>query len=369
MGIFDKVDCGDCCGETCDNFGKAFKTCFGAIWLVFSSMFRCCGKGLSSCWRNWGCCDVDFYCCYKWRKCLDDSCWHCGCCPTCCTKRDIDDYFDNPAYRKNDSESGFSDFDNHSGINPEALNKRAVVASYAYDRDVDDFNDKEDADNNAMRISSLLLSQFEYKRNHIRILDDWSISTEETTMHIFNEAMEHTKKGDALFLYLSGIGLSSYTSDNSEVDGQKEAFKDPTGQIITDVLVADILKKAPEGSKIFLVFDFDMSGTMANLPFTYNSKGFTVNNDNEDDFKAEIVCISACSDTGRALDGKNEYGAVGVLTETICQIMETDDYKYSRMTWQDLLGKINEVYQNLKIPTEIQLSMNSKASLISNAFF
>lgn len=86
------------------------------------------------------------------------------------------------------------------------------------------------------------------------------------------------KEGDSLFFHYSGHGAQVKDTDPSdEIDGMDEAIVpldyDKAGMILDDVIYDRFVKGLPAGVRLTAIMDCCHSGSIFDLPFTYNIDG------------------------------------------------------------------------------------------------
>jgi hypothetical protein len=90
--------------------------------------------------------------------------------------------------------------------------------------------------------------------------------------------MKGAQGGDSFYVHFSGHGVSLPCYDegpNKEPDGMDEAYAptdfDQNGFIRDDVLFASLIAPLPEGARIVITVDTCHSGSMLDLPFTFEA--------------------------------------------------------------------------------------------------
>jgi len=85
--------------------------------------------------------------------------------------------------------------------------------------------------------------------------------------------VKDAKPGDSLFFHFSGHGTKVKDKNGDEVDGFDEAILPcdyrSKGQIIDDNIYIYLVKPLPRGCRLTATFDCCHSGTMMDLPYTY----------------------------------------------------------------------------------------------------
>lgn len=128
--------------------------------------------------------------------------------------------------------------------------------------------------NDINNIKSLLITQFGFNLNNIRLVTDNDIlPTRSNIESAIQWLLQDLKKGDLLYLHYSGHG--SFISDLSkdESDGRDEVIVpldyEKSGFITDDWLLTNLVLKVPSGVSLWAVTDCCHSGTLLDLKFNY----------------------------------------------------------------------------------------------------
>jgi len=134
--------------------------------------------------------------------------------------------------------------------------------------------------NDVKNVSALFCQRFGFQ-NCLYLTDDQQDSTKKPTYDNIINAMrwltQDAKPGDSLFLHYSGHGGTAKDSENDEIDGFDETILpldyQQKGQICDDVIYENLVKPLPQGCRLTAIFDSCHSGTVMDLPYTYQCDG------------------------------------------------------------------------------------------------
>ena len=149
-----------------------------------------------------------------------------------------------------------------------------------------------------------------------------------------------------LVVLLSGHGYSVADRNGDEVDGADEAVH-INGQVLDDDIYNNIVTKMKCDG--LLLSDTCHSGTMFDLPFVYNNgtKQFTKQTKRNDNFKARVISLSACSDQQLSMcDVGDNTGFGGSLTTAVLNI---DGVLGDLLKRGDLIGVYNKIQTRLQM--------------------
>jgi hypothetical protein len=89
--------------------------------------------------------------------------------------------------------------------------------------------------------------------------------------------VQGAQPNDSLFFHYSGHGGTAKDSQNDEIDGFDETILPldyaKNGQIIDDVIYENLVQPLPKGCRLTAIFDSCHSGTVLDLPYTYQCDG------------------------------------------------------------------------------------------------
>jgi hypothetical protein len=178
---------------------------------------------------------------------------------------------------------------------------------------------------------------------------------------IVKQSLETTlrslRSGDIFFLYYSGHGLQIPDLNGDEIDGKDEAIYIDEKTIISDDQLSLLLQIPVSGVKIFLMFDCCHSGTIMDLPLSWENRLFKTTS--RKFFRADMVCFSGCADNKVAY----ETSVGGFLTTSFIKTLQSWRSSGTR-PWIDLFNKVSTELS--KVSNKIQvckLSINRQTVL------
>jgi len=132
--------------------------------------------------------------------------------------------------------------------------------------------------NDVKNISQLMANKFGVTQAVILTDDQQDDSKKPTYDNIINAMRwlsKDAKPGDSLFFHYSGHGGTARDKDEDEVDGFDESILPcdytTNGQIIDDVIYENLVQPLPAGCRLTALFDSCHSGTIMDLPYTYQT--------------------------------------------------------------------------------------------------
>jgi len=132
--------------------------------------------------------------------------------------------------------------------------------------------------NDVKNISSLIAQKFGFT-SAVILTDDQSDPKKRPTYDNIINAMDwlvqDAKPGDSLFFHYSGHGGTARDKENDEIDGFDETILpcdyETSGQILDDDINLHLVQPLPKGCRLTALFDSCHSGTIMDLPYTYQS--------------------------------------------------------------------------------------------------
>jgi len=176
------------------------------------------------------------------------------------------------------------------------------------------------------------------------------------------------KSGDTLFLHYSGHGVKSVSLEQEECIYPADAIN---GQIKNYFCVNDIstiLSKLDTNANLFVLSD--SCNSKAIVDFTYivkntndkNNFNLSVKNSQTYPESAQMVCLTATSDEGKAYDVIDKDGkAYGILTNAFCELVKTYIENSKPPYYLDILSDIS--ISTLKYKQTPMLSFSKQACL------
>jgi len=278
--------------------------------------------------------------------------------------------------------------------------------------------------NDVKNVSELVCEKYGFK-NCLYLTDENPDPTRKPTYENIINGMRWlvngAKSGDSLFFHYSGHGGTAKDSgaESDELDGFDETILPVdyarAGQIVDDVIYANLVEPLPEGCRLTAVFDSCHSGTVMDLPYTYQcdgnvevidndmrkdifkkalevigdvlngntesltaaitgifdgsiSFGTTNNNINQEEVikkrkhDAEIIQFSGCKDNQTSADATINNVATGAMSYALISVLN----KNEELTYTELLTQIRQIMKEKRFTQIPQLStshpmnMNSK---------
>ncbi|ORX46394.1 peptidase C14 [Piromyces finnis] len=274
--------------------------------------------------------------------------------------------------------------------------------------------------NDVKNVSELVCQRFGFK-NCLYLTDENPNSIMRPTYKNIVNGMKWlvrgAKSGDSLFFHYSGHGGTSTDSESDEIDGFDETILpvdyEYSGQMTDDVIYRHLVEPLPEGCRLTAIFDSCHSGTVMDLPYTYQcdgqievisnstrksifSQAFNLVNDvvsgnnsnvitsilgmistsatatdsnvtNEQVVEkrkhlAEVIQFSGCKDDQTSADAKINNQSTGAMSYAFITAMN----KNSEYSYADLLKEIRSIMKTkgfTQIPqlsTSHPMNMNSK---------
>ncbi|ORX46391.1 hypothetical protein BCR36DRAFT_585208 [Piromyces finnis] len=134
--------------------------------------------------------------------------------------------------------------------------------------------------NDVKNVSQLVCQRFGFQ-NCLYLTDEQQDSSKKPTYNNIIEGMkwlvQGAKSGDSLFFHYSGHGGTAKDGDGDEVDGYDETIipldYESAGQITDDIIYENLVTPLPQGCRLTAIFDSCHSGTVLDLPYTYQCDG------------------------------------------------------------------------------------------------
>ncbi|CAE6415667.1 unnamed protein product [Rhizoctonia solani] len=221
--------------------------------------------------------------------------------------------------------------------------------------------------NDVFNIKRFLIDHFQYDESDIRVLTDDQSShgeigeakpTGQNIVDYIRWLVNDAEADDSLFFFYSGHGGNMKDTDGDEHDGMDECIC-PTdystaGVLLDDFLYDIMVKPLPEGAGLTALFDSCHSGSVLDLPWTYETGGtIKAPEDLEPDAQAEalgteghkkrykwspadVVSLSGCRDNQYSADA--QFGGLpsGALSYAFIRAF----HKFPELTYDQLLRAI-----------------------------
>lgn len=270
-------------------------------------------------------------------------------------------------------------------VAPRIVNKKAVCIGINYTNTA---NELKGCINDARCLKSMLMGQYVYKDENVRMLLDTQGFLYPTRANIISAIrwlLADAKAGDSLFFSYSGHGTHVKDTNKDEADGQDEAMYCLDGLILDDFINSELLAKVPEGVRLTCLFDCCHSGTIGDLQYCYRYtpknklNQFTMTMENVPAVKGDIVLYSGCLDPQTAADSnfngkwvKGEDGKTklvwgegnGAFTWYFIQALKVRKYNVS---CADVLRDVVALLSRNKFTQETQFTC-SRPDMIAKPF-
>jgi hypothetical protein len=192
--------------------------------------------------------------------------------------------------------------------------------------------------NDVKNISRLVCQQFGF-RNCLFLTDDQADPNLLPTYHNIIEAMKWlvpgAQPGDSLFFHYSGHGGTATDEDGDELDGFDETILPvdykTSGQILDDEIYDNLVSPLPQGCRLTAIFDSCHSGTILDLPYTYQCDGEVEVIEN--DMKKELF--------KKAIDIVDGFisGNENTITNTILSIFDGSLFHTDKISNEEVVKK------------------------------
>ena len=198
--------------------------------------------------------------------------------------------------------------------------------------------------NDCLLILDMLITNFGYNQADIMFLRDDIYPTysplfpsKPNILNALTNLVDLTNKVDVEQVFFSNSSHGTNTIDRSrdETDGYDECVVPAdyftNGSLITDDELNTILKNISPNTKCFFIFDCCMSGTILDLPYSYNYNNNMFiekveNTSNSLSNKSDIICLSGCRDNEYALDVSQNGRANGAMTLAIYTVLQQQQW-------------------------------------------
>lgn len=214
--------------------------------------------------------------------------------------------------------------------------------------------------NDVYILRDLLVSQYKYKTEDIKILTDQQ-ATRENILREFTSLVQNAKSGDSIFFSFSGHGAYMKDTNNEEADGQDELIVSVDCYAITDDELKMILDTHLNAEvNMFTLFDNCYSGTILDLKYSFDNNTTTIINESYRETKGNVILLSGCRDNQVSLDGFINNSFNGILSSAFVFILRNNP----SLTWNELLTKMRELLVANHLTQVPQISSgNNKMSM------
>lgn len=214
--------------------------------------------------------------------------------------------------------------------------------------------------------------------NNIKILKDRNNRDKKSypyANNIVNELNNICKNNNShIYVHYAGHGIGIIDNNGDENDGKDECLVplDYHKTLISDDVIASILRKLDKSSTLHIAFDCCHSGSICDLPYNFIPNGNKIVKTYEKDCTKEIyknsgkiIMISGCLDsqTSKEISWKKSEGAfTGSLRRYLMSTKNNNCY--------DMLLELNRTIkqkgvrnQNIKISTNFDISIDDLKKL------
>lgn len=239
--------------------------------------------------------------------------------------------------------------------------------------------------NDVKLFQQLLEEKYQYNKSNIILLSDETKShTQPTTQNILKTLKDTVEKCKSqnikkIVFYYSGHGTQQRSKDKDELDGQDECMVSCdflTNGLITDDVLHDVFwTKIPQHVQVIGVFDCCNSGTLFDLPFTYESstkvvsstlrKQDTITNNNT----PLIMTLSGCLDAQTSASAYNLERNIqweGAMSFCLRQVLLK--YNYQPISLSLLIEEIRTCLKKYKFTQVPQLAFSKQLNPVDNLF-
>jgi len=178
----------------------------------------------------------------------------------------------------------------------------------------------------SQNIIKLLIDNYNYKKENIYILTDYTIlkPTFQNIINLFNKIIHIIKPYDTLFFYFSGHGIyNALVTYNLKL-------------LFNFDIKNTLINKLPKNTKLFGLIDSCHSENEFNLPYIYSSNKWSLNNYNKPE--ATVCMLSACKKNQVTNELVfNNLQHEGLITHLFINILRNN----IDISWYELIKQIN----------------------------
>ncbi len=190
--------------------------------------------------------------------------------------------------------------------------------------------------NDAYSIRDCLFTYFGYKSQDVVLLTDHTVEkpTRATILQSLKRMLETPQLTHFVFAF-SGHGTGIPDKDGDDSDGQDEAMVALDGQLIIDDELNALFSRLSPKAQATCIIDCCHSGTMLDLPFTYDPKLRVFQRTEKPRLDTpNVIEISGCRDSETAA----EMHGQGALTSAFCTLLKE---KCAQLQVRDLIDSLN----------------------------
>ncbi|KAK0207233.1 caspase domain-containing protein [Armillaria fumosa] len=186
---------------------------------------------------------------------------------------------------------------------------------------------------------SHFLKENGYEADDITVLTDETVKkpTRSNILDALSRLFKGARPNDSLFLHYSGHGDQIPDTNGDEVDEKDERIEGCDSLHIIDDDIHEMLRSLPSGCRLTALFDNCHSGTILDLPYTYNCIGQCYGTTQGLDIFADVICWSGAKDNQKGRDTSEG----GVMTNAFI-----DALKYKpKQSYKELLHSIRTIVE------------------------
>jgi len=223
--------------------------------------------------------------------------------------------------------------------------------------------------NDCINTKKFLLEKCGFKESEIlMIVDDGTTTQKPTKKNIENGLNLLVQKALAgcEFLWFSYSGHGSHQRDTNgdETDGSDELLcpvdYNTSGFIVDDYIYNNLVSKLPQSTTLVSIMDCCHSGTIFDLPYTYDTK---LSDANKNKPKATVISISGCKDDQTSADAFIDRKSQGAMTWSLLTALQNSNYS---IKIEDLIKQMRTLLA--KEYTQYPLLGMSSTSLLDSWF-
>ncbi|PBK95133.1 hypothetical protein ARMGADRAFT_787474 [Armillaria gallica] len=183
------------------------------------------------------------------------------------------------------------------------------------------------------------LTQNDFKADDITMLTDETVKkpTRSNILDALSQLFEGAQANDSLFLHYSGHGSQIPDTNGDEVDGRDESIESCDSLVIIDDDIHEMLRSLPSGCQLTALFDSCHSGTILDLPYTYNCIGQCYGTTPGLDISADVICWSGAKDNQKGSDTPKG----GVMTRAFIDAFQNKP----KQSYKELLHSIRTIVE------------------------
>lgn len=231
--------------------------------------------------------------------------------------------------------------------------------------------------NDVDSMHEILVKTFGFLEENITILkdsrDDWDhkladCPTRANVLAALNKLVAESASGDTLFVHYSGHGSHTKDKNGDEKDGEDEMICTvDDSEILDDELNEILVKKLPEGVKLRCLFDSCHSGSVLDLPFSWNFLDrVRIENDSQSGLDKDCLMISGCKDSQTSSDAwisgnaKYEGAMTWAFIESLKNTKILGGDEVAKPLWRDFIAELRQLLKKGRYDQVPQLDFGSK---------